>query len=374
MKRVVGILLCVSVFVLFNGCNYKERKFKKEFVGKTWIIDKALEMMNNPFAEDSVDREKLVINTESWSYILKPEKDSTLGIYRDQDIRVEYFKIKDDTLFLKLEKRSYTEGKEAPYHYVPYKFVKTGKYSATLFAYDTNSRYFEIYLTDLTDLFNGKPDNSKSKLYQQIKGFTWYPIKIEYAWFYDKEDYEDQSPKYYVKERAFYINEVGNVNFLYGDTNCIYKFVDGDTNHVSRFYIYDTLNKELSLASYYVPEIDNKLHILRRGMMNWLQENILMKKIDHSMLVNEKKLPKGVRFDCNVEKARLVLLYNLPMNDDAHFYFDLESINLIRDNFENCEYVFTVIRRNRTYSDIYTTIRLLVTTTDGRYYDMKQIK
>ena len=370
MKKAFEIALFALVVFLLNGCNYKEQKLRKEFVGKVWIIDEVKYLGNNPFAEDSADREKIVSMSTYWSSILKPEKDTTFGVYRDQTIDIENFKIKNDTLFLKLIRMGeLRELGESEYRYMPYRFVKTGKYSATLFAYDTNSFYFEMYLTDLTDLFNGKPDNSKSKLYQQIKEATWYPIKMNYL---SRNLLDEEYPKYYVKEKAFFINDMGNVNFVYGDSNCVYKFVDGDTNNINRFYIYDTLKKEY-IMTYYVPEIDNKLRVYTQW---WI--DVLMKKIDPSMLISEKDLPLGYRFQqfCSVEFAKKALEYELKMNSasDSDFYYDLNSITLLRNNTEDCEYVFTVTRRSRRFYDIYATITLLYAMKENGKYNVTQIK
>jgi len=138
----------VLVVLFLSGCNYKEQKLRKEFVGKVWIIDEARKM---DYKEDGGE---LISMSDDWNYILKPEKDSTFGLYRDQEIPFENFKIKGDTLFLKSRKDLNTRmfvmysGMEMEgYVYMPYKFVKTGKYSATLFAYDTNNLYYELYLT-----------------------------------------------------------------------------------------------------------------------------------------------------------------------------------------------------------------------------------
>ena len=369
MKKIFGISLFVLVIVLFNSCDYKEKKLRKEFVGKIWIIDEARRFDYDFNSEES--ERKLVSWSDYWSYILKPEKDSTIGVYREQGVRVENFKIKEDTLFLKLRKTSHWVGKEDPFHYIPYKFVKTSKYSAILFACDTNSYYYELYLTDLTDLFNEKPNNSKSKLYKQIKEYTWYPIQIKYSWIMGIEDLDEERPKYYVKERAFFINDVGQVNSLFGDSNSIYKFVDGDSIMRSRFYIYNTLNKEYSMT-YYVPELsDSKLYIQGR----WGIRYVLMKKIDPSILVNEKDLPKGFKFQCTPEKAQMLLKDRLKLlsDYDSDFYYDLNSIRLFRDDSENCEYVFTVIRKSRRFSDIYATIKLLFTTDEDGKFSLNQI-
>ena len=366
MKKVLEIALVALVVGLLNGCNYKEQKLRKEFVDKIWIIDEVRYLGNNPHAEDSADRDKIVSVSEFWGDILKPEKDSTFGIYRAQAISVENFKIKSDTLFLKLMRMGELRGLgESEYRYMPYRFVKTGKYSATLFAYDTNSFYFEIYLTNLTDLFNGKPDNSKSKLYQQIKEFTWYPIKMDYL---KRNLLDEENPEYYVKEKAFFITDMGNVNFVHGDSNCVYKFIDGDTNNISRFYIYDTLKKEYR-STYYVSEIDNKLRIYTQW---WI--DLLVKKIDPAMLVNEKDVPLGIRFQSSVEEAKMVLKYNLPLNSISYFFYDLNTLNLLREDSENGKYIFTVVWKDRSgYSDFHETIKILCEITEEGKYNMSKI-
>jgi len=210
-------------------------------------------------------------------------------------------------------------------------------------------------------------------LYQQIKEFTWYPIEIKHSsWslFLGGKDLDEEYPKCYIKERAFFVNDMGNVNFLFGrDTNSVYKFVDGDTHNISRFYIYDTLKREY-LMTYFVPEIENKLHIFSH-----LGIRMLMKKIDPSILINEKDAPKNIRFDCSVEIAKRVLEGRLQMVSaaDSDFYFDLNSIKLLRDNPKDCEYVFTVIRRSRQFYDIYAIVTILFATTDEGKFIIEQL-
>ena len=67
MRRIFGILLFAVVIVLFSSCNNKERKLRKEFVGKIWIVDEARRMAYHQ------EKGELVSMSDYWCNILKPE-------------------------------------------------------------------------------------------------------------------------------------------------------------------------------------------------------------------------------------------------------------------------------------------------------------
>jgi len=346
--------------IQFNSCiKYKEYKIKEDFVGKTWIID--IQKQKMPSFIDSSGVGELYTN-----YILKPEKDYTIKVYKEQYLRFENFRIKGDTLFLNKETYESDSSAALVFKYVPYKYQRINDYSVKLIAYDINELDFEIYMTDITDLFNKTPLNLKSQLYNELKEYTWYPIKVVLSSSFESQTLiDDEYPDYYKKTEAFYIDN-GKITFpsFINENNCVYKFTD------DRIYVYDILNEEY-IINYKAIREDKYLVLI--GYSGAVQTYIKMKKIDHTLLKDLDELPKKAIYDCNKQKAKEILEVRLSESNNPDYYFDLETITLIEENANDCEYVFTVIYRNIKFSDIYKKVMMFLYTDDDGNVEIQQI-
>ena len=78
------------------------------------------------------------------------------------------------------------------------------------------------------------------------------------------------------------------------------------------------------------------------------------KKIDPTILIEEKDLPIEVRLNCNENSAELTFRKFILDRVSSDFVYDETSINYTKLN--ECEYEFSVIRRSKMFYEIYRTI------------------
>ena len=114
----------------------------------------------------------------------------------------------------------------------------------------------------------------------------------------------------------------------------------------------------------------NKLQIFENNL-NAI--TIDFKKIESSILINEKDVPKKVRLQCSESLARYSLENQINSNNSS-FYFDKNSIKLINENENDCEYTYTIVYQSKNYSDINSTKTIMVTFTEDKNINFKFIQ
>jgi hypothetical protein len=317
----VLFLLMLPIFII--SCNLKERKLKNLFNDKVWIIDST-----------KYEGDDMTLLTPLEGYILKTQKDSVFDIYKDHKCSYESYKIKDDTLFLKKNKT-----------FIPYKVEEIDENSIRLKCILKGKTNENICLTDLTDLFNGKPEQ-KSKIYDFITEGTWYPTKAKRIFFSDEVFIDNFSPDYYLKSNAIKINKNKNLysNKFFLPKNTLCKFTNNS------IYVFDTKNKTLT-NSYAVKKVNNN-QIKLTDFIGYTE--LEFKKIDPSLLIDEKDLPIEVRLNCNEYTADFKFREFILNRVSSEYIYDENTINYNKIN--ECEYEFSVIRRSRSFPDIYRTI------------------
>lgn len=333
-------------------------KIEKEFVNKVWIIDSIKIAIQN---QDSYEFGVMYPN-----YIIMPQKDSTFKLYKEQDIIFQKFYIKGDTTYLKKEALG-GYNNSLLFKYVPYKFEKINESNSKLTSYDKNEIMSEFYLTNLTDLFNGKPDNN-SDLYKRLQKETWYPTKLQLG---DEILREDKSPKHYLQQDAFIVGADGQTNFfLKVDSTIIFKYTDNS------IYLFDTVKKEFKQSYEVSFGNDYKTEIM--NFSGWIGNgnkpiNIEFKRIDPTLLVNLNDLPKKERLGCNEYMAELMVKQKINDWADSSFYFDTNTIKLINKDEDKCEYTFSLLLKSKDYTDIYSTQKVLVYYEDDGTMYLKQL-
>lgn len=316
--KIIGLVIISSLILI--SCNFEERKLKKTFNDKIWVIDST----------------KMSIGTTSGplqGYILKPTKDSVFNPYKDHILLYESFKINGDTLFLK------ENGINSPY-----KVKRIDNNSIHLISlYKANES--DIYLTDLTDLFDETPFQN-SNFIEFFNEYTWYLTKVSRTFFSDEVIFYNVSPDYYLENNAVKI--VNNKSFYKDnfliDNNAICKFTNGS------IYVFDTITKTLVNRLIYEKINDNKIRLTDK--LNFKQYEL--KKIDPTILISYKDLPIEVRLKCNEFTAYNSFKDYLSSIESYEFSFEPSSISYEKIN--ECEYKFSVIRINNIYSNAKRTI------------------
>lgn len=335
-------LITLIIITLLFSCNYKERNLKSNFIGKVWVVDSI--------------KSKMVLKSNkgkgrigTWNNILKPINDSIFDIYKDQNIIFQSYKISNDTLFLKRNG-----------NLSPYSLKKVDDYTYILSALDKKQDYIEIYITDLTNLFNGDLKN-ESELFSKVKNNTWFPIE---AYKNGSQVLNKPRPEYYVKDDALEFNDdkLKHSSFIPKDYKV--KFTN------KGMYIFNPKNKEL-VDVYNVSMKGNELKLVEsNGAFGFIK----FKKIDKTLLINKEDIPKNVRLTCSELLARNMLETEVKNNDNSSSYYDLKSIKLIDEDDVNCIYTYLIKNRNREYYDIYLSHKISVSFDDEGYMNLKEIK
>jgi hypothetical protein len=343
MKKNTLLMSLFTAMLMFGSCS-KEAKLKSEFMDRVWVIDsiksKSSDLLNG----------KNKSSLRSWNNVLKPIKDSIFDIYQDQTCQFDSFKISNDTLFIVINGTN---------ERIPFRYEKVNNYTSKLVALNHKFDKYEYYITDLTDLFNGKVNND-SKLFNQIKDFTWYPIK---GYKMGEKVIDNESPEFYTKEDAFQINENRLKYSSIFDKKSLIKMTE------KGIYFFDSKKKELTNV-YKIKTKANKLQIFENNL-NAI--TIDFKKIESSILINEKDVPKKVRLQCSESLARYSLENQISSNNSS-FYFDNNSIKLINENENDCEYTYTIVYQSKNYSDINSTKTIMVTFTEDKNINFKFIQ
>ena len=343
MKRQTSFGILISTILLLVSCS-KEAKLKNEFMDRVWVIDsiksKSADLLNG----------KNKSSLRSWNNILKPTKDSIFDIYQDQTCQFDSFKISNDTLYISINK---TKEK------IPFRLEKVNEYTSKLVSLNNNFDKYEYYITDLTDLFSGTVKNN-SKLYNQIKGFTWYPTKVNKM---GENVLDEESPDFYTKENAFQIS----------DNTLTYSFMFNKKSVVKitekGLYFFDTKKKEL-INVYRIKLKGNKLQIFENNLNAFEMD---FKKIEGTILIAEKDLPKKVRLGCSEILAKYSL-ENQINSTDSRFYFDKSTIRLINENENDCEYTYTIVYQSKQFRDINSTKTIKVTFTEDKKLNFEFIQ
>ena len=334
------IFLLLGLFLLLS-CS-KEAKLKKEFINKVWIIDS--------IKSHSLDRLfKNKGSLRSFNNILKPKEEGIFDVYQDQTCKFQSFKISNDTIYLEI----YSKQK------VPFKLEKVNKYTSKLVSLDKKFKEYEYYITDITDLFNGNIKND-SKLYNQIKDYTWFPTKLVNM---GEIVMEEEKPEYYIKDYALQIN---NNKLQYSSF-----FKESNLVKVTEKGIYFFNTKKKELLDVYV--IDVKANKLKLYENNTRASIIDYKKIESTVLIDKKDLPKKVRLGCSEFLAKYSL-ENKIQSTNSDFYFDKTSIRLINENDNDCEYTYTIVYQSKEFRDINSTKTIKVSFTEDEKINFKFIQ
>lgn len=330
-----------TILIAFVSCS-KEQKLKNTFVGKVWVMDS--------IKAQSVDLIASGGHKSGLENILKPIENGEFDVYKDQTPFFSSYKISNDTLFLKISTSEKLE---------PYSIESIDDYTYKVKALNKNLDNYEYYLTDLTDLFEGKVKN-KSDLYESIKGKTWYPIEREES---GEISYNESNPEFYIKESALTINNA-NLEHTYGlDKETLVKI----TNHGMYFFNKNDNSLVITLTAKikdnYLEIIDIPLHSYRTKF----------KKIDKTILKDKKDLPKKVRLNCSETVARLMIEQNVTEYVNSSFYYDVKTIKLVNSDEDNCIYTYSVIYRSRQFSDIHSSHKFKVNYTEDGMVNMEQV-
>ena len=344
MKRQTRFGILFSTILLLVSCS-KEAKLKNEFMDKIWVIDsiksKSADLLNG----------KNKSSLRSWNNILKPTKDSIFDIYQDQTCQFDSFKISNDTLYISIN---------ATKERIPFRLEKVNEYTSKLISLNKNYDKYEYYITDLTDLFRSEVNNN-SKLYNQIKDFTWFPIKMNSIT--NGEVLNEENPEYYVKADAFQIN---NNTLKYSnvfDKKSVIKMTE------KGIYFFDTKKKKL-IDVYNVKYDGKKLKLIENNIR---AITIDYKKIEETILIEEKDLPKEVRLGCSENLAKYSL-ENQINSTNSSFFFDKSTIRLINENESDCEYIYTIVYQSKQFRDINSTKTIKVTFTEDKKINFEFIQ
>lgn len=328
-KKILFGALIINIF-LMTSCS-KEAKLKNAFMDKVWVIDsiksKSIDASNG----------KNKGSLRSWNNILKPIKDSIFDIYQDQTCMFDNFKISNDTLYISINKT-----KER----IPFRFEKVNEHTSKLVSLNKSFDKYEYYITDLTDLFSGAVKNN-SKLYNQIKDFTWYPIKVNNM---GGNVLFAESPDFYTKENAFQISDDTLKYSSVFNKKSVVKITE------KGLYFFDTKKNEL-IDVYIINLKGNNLQICENNIVAYVVD---FKKIESTILIAEKDLPKKVRLGCSETLAKYSLENDINSTNSS-FYFDKSTIRLINENDKDCQYTYTIVYQSKRFSDINSTKTIKVT-------------
>lgn len=319
LKKVIILFIVTTLIV---GCNLKERKLKSIFNDKIWIID------STKFSNNNIGL------TPLQGYILKTKNDSIFDIYKDHKCQYDSYKIKNDTLFLEQYNK-----------FTPYKVEKIDENSIRLKCLLKERTNENICLTDLTDLFKGQPEQN-SNIYEFLTESTWYPTKSKRLFFSDEVFINEFSPDYYLKTNALKISNNKNIyktKFILPE-NTICKFTNNS------IYVFNTKTKTLENSCEVIKINNNQIKL--KDIIGYTEYEF--KKIDPTILIEEKNLPIEVRLNCNENSAELTFRKFILDRVSSDFVYDETSINYTKLN--ECEYEFSVIRRSKMFYEIYRTI------------------
>lgn len=324
----------ILIFTLCYSCS-KNQTAKDLFEDNIWFVD-SIKIRNTSHLNEG---RIAYPNT-----ILKPKKDSSFALYKEQTIRYKKYYFSNDTIFLKKRYLGRIENNSL-FKYVPYKYVFSNE-NLTLITLDKLEKEDTINLTKLTKLFEGKNDVKNSDLFENLKTEAWYPIKYQLN---DSVMFENKNPNYYITKNSFIVrgNKLNTPYYPNEDSSFVYKL---SKEHL---YIYDTNKKEL-MQSFRLNKFEEMgVDMLKlTGFNGLVYIHITLKKIDRTLLINEKDLPKKVRLGCEDFLAEWQLSNWLQENNDYDFYYDLKTLNLTRKDDDNCIYFFNVIWRSKEFHDI----------------------
>lgn len=347
-KKKLSLIIISFFTLLITSCSSQEQKLQNSFVEKVWVIDSIKSKGVDSFLKN---KGQIGGSMRSWNNILRPTKSGEFEIYKDQIPWFKEYKISNDTLFLKRKETTKFE---------PFKFDKMNEFTYRLKSISNNPSIdeYEYYLTDLTDLFNGKVDNAKSTFYNKVHDKTWYPVE---KWTKGEEVYNNMYPDYYIKDVAFAINEDKLLYSKNFPENCIIKTTE------KGMYIFDPKEKELVI----VFEVD-----LEDNYMSMIDNNSKMfyvkyRQIDETILKESKDLPKKIRLNCSENIAKYMIEDEIKKTTNSRFYYDINTIQLVQKDEENCVYTFTIIYRSKSFDDIYSTHRLEVTYSEDGMMHLK---
>lgn len=245
MKKQLKTLLIILCF-LSIGCKEEKKDFSDIFQNEVWYVDSTVTAGGAGFTGE----------------VLKPVNDSVFDIYRDQSVSFEKYRFKEDTLILR----------------------RLGVVNKFIFHQISNDNVFiqsidrseTHHLQNLTTLFNGDNtvEKENSMLYNELKNYTWYPIKIDNMYY--GEQLNEPDPKDYYRKNAFYIpdtikNKPYNNWFQEGFS---YKFTD------KALYLYDTNNKVLIAVMFLIKDDLNQIKLFEVESWN----TFTLKKIDYAIL------------------------------------------------------------------------------------------
>ena len=344
MKKQIPFGILITTVFLMTSCS-KEAKLKNEFMDKVWVIDS----IKSKSIDASYGKNKGSLR--SWNNILKPIKDSIFDIYQDQTCKFNSFKISNDTLYIVLSETNKR---------IPFRFEKVNDYTSKLVSLDKKIDDYEYYITDLTDLFSGKIKND-SKLYNQIKDFTWFPIKMNSIT--NGEVLNEENPEYYVKVDAFQINENTLKYSNIFDKKSVIKMTE------KGIYFFDTKKKKL-IDVYSVKYDGGKLKLTENNIR---AITIDYKKIESTILIDVKDLPKKARLGCSETLAKYSL-ENQINSTNSSFFFDKSTIRLINENESDCQYIYTIVYQSKQFRDINSTKTIKVTFTEDKKINFEFIQ
>lgn len=340
----LNLFLLIFIGMISFSCT-KEYKLKKAFQNRVFVIDSVRIKFGN-----TIMPSVLVAN------ILKTTNDSLFSPYGEQDPPFDKYKIKGDTIFLHKTQ------------YFAYHLIKLNAYSYELKAQANDAEDLSISITDVTDLFNNKVDNSKSTLLNRLNNSTWYPTKIiqlNNRLCYDTVCNEEH-PNHYIDSTSFSIQNkmVRYQSVWFAKSGATKLPAVKFTN--SKAYFYDPI-KNHYLGNCSIQFCDENNIVVRDGQLFWICE---LKRIDPSLLVSYKSIPKKERLGCSVERAEWNLTSYLSKLADGVYVYSPKSIELIDVDDTQCKYSFRVKEYNKQFPTICNYYKFIVSFEDDKkvYY------
>ena len=294
MKKLLILIAVLSIVACSTDKRGKQAKAK--FENNIWIIDS----MRKPIPITSENPSGLM--TVIPNTILKPQVDSTFGLYREQFVRYKDYYFSGDSIFL-------SEGKLDNKNkiYKAYKY----NYKADKLVLSSTDKLFEsrdLYLTNLTKIFKGENDVIDSTYYKSLKNESWYLNKFQIS---DSVIYNINEPKHYLFNWALYRDDE-NLHFPYLSNfypKLKYKFSKNG------LYLYDIVEEKI-INSFKIIEFqeDRNDFIRLIGVNGMVQTNIKFKIIDKTLLEKNEDIPKSYFINCTITKARKYFLEYFPIS------------------------------------------------------------
>ncbi len=254
MKKFYFISISIFILCALVSCAEREKRqsLSDAFQNKIWFVDST----GNPNGNASLP-----------GTVLKPVHDSVFDVYRDQSTTFKSFRIKGDTISIK---GSFDLWKD-------FRGKQLSETRMVLSALDSSETH---YLQNLTDLFLGNNSITveKSLFYEELKNYTWYPIKKTHP--FGEVLIDEPEPEEYLEQYSVNFTDTvpSSPHNLWSLDSAAYKFTD------KALYVFNKKEKGLQAVFFYKRIDVNKFFVFDN--MDW--HRTTFKKIDPAMLTKLK--------------------------------------------------------------------------------------